>query len=213
MKKKYFTEEEKKEARKKESARSYQKNKEKIKNYQKIYREKNKNILKIKNEEYHELNKEKLKKYRKVYNQNHKIERKKWCNENKDKVKLYNKKTYYKNKEKRTKKTIERLHIDINFKISFYLRNRLREAFKHNWKSGSAVKDLGCSIPELKTHLESKFQEGMSWDNYGFYGWHIDHIIPLASFDLSNREEFLKACHYTNLQPMWAKENWTKGKK
>ena len=53
----------------------------------------------------------------------------------------------------------------------------------------------------------------MNWDNYGFYGWHIDHIIPLDFYDLQNREEFLKACHYTNLQPLWAEENITKGNK
>jgi hypothetical protein len=53
----------------------------------------------------------------------------------------------------------------------------------------------------------------MSWGNYGFRGWHIDHIIPLASFDLTDREQFLKACHHTNLQPMWAKENLSKGSK
>jgi hypothetical protein len=47
----------------------------------------------------------------------------------------------------------------------------------------------------------------MSWDNWGTHGWHIDHIIPLSSFDLTDREQFLKACHYTNLQPLWAADN------
>ena len=53
----------------------------------------------------------------------------------------------------------------------------------------------------------------MTWDNYGYYGWHIDHITPLASFDLTNRQQLLEACHYTNLQPMWAKDNMTKSDK
>ena len=77
----------------------------------------------------------------------------------------------------------------------------------------------GCSIEKLIEYLEKRFYpcpknyenllegELMTWKNYKYYGWHIDHIIPLASFDLSNREEFLKACHYTNLQPMWWFEN------
>jgi hypothetical protein len=87
----------------------------------------------------------------------------------------------------------------------------LTHAVRNNQKAGSAVKDLGCSVDELKLYLSSKFADHMSWDNYG--EWHIDHIVPLSSFDLTNREELLKACHYTNLQPLWAKDNLKKGAK
>ncbi len=69
----------------------------------------------------------------------------------------------------------------------------------------------GCSTKELKVHLESQFQEGMTWDNWSLKGWHIDHIKSLASFDLINKEELLKACNYTNLQPLWAFDNLSKG--
>ena len=77
----------------------------------------------------------------------------------------------------------------------------MKIAIKKNQKSGSAVKDLGCTISELKNYLESKFSSGMTWENWGTE-WHIDHIVPLVSFSLENREQFLKACHYTNLQPL-----------
>lgn len=100
---------------------------------------------------------------------------------------------------------------DIGFKLSSILRARLLAAIKNNQKSGSAVRDLGCSIPELKKHLESQFQPGMSWENWSKDGWHIDHVVPLSNFDLTNPEEIKKACHYSNLQPLWAFDNLSKG--
>ena len=96
----------------------------------------------------------------------------------------------------------------IKRKIARNLRARLNKAIKGNWKSGSAVSDLGCSISLLKQHLESKFQPGMTWDNYG--KWHIDHIEPLCKFDLTNGVELKKACHYSNLQPLWWHDNLNK---
>ena len=120
---------------------------------------------------------------------------------------------YSKNKEKRKSYHRNKYSNDINFQLSDVLRSRLRKALKNNAKSGSAVRDLGCSISELKKYLESQFQEGMSWDNYGRDGWHIDHIEPLAAFDLEDKEELKKACHYTNLQPLWAEDNLKKSNK
>jgi len=61
--------------------------------------------------------------------------------------------------------------------------------------------------------LETKFLEGMDWDNYGIYGWHIDHIKPCSLFNLENIEEQKKCFHYTNLQPLWAIDNLKKGNK
>lgn len=98
-------------------------------------------------------------------------------------------------------------------KLRRKLRTRLYDALRCKRKTGSAIKDLGCTLEELRIFIESKFQPGMTWDNWCFRGWHIDHIRPLASFDLENREEFLKAVHYTNLQPLWAFDNLSKGAK
>lgn len=94
--------------------------------------------------------------------------------------------------------------------MKHYLRTRIGKIVVRKQKAGSAIKDLGCSYSKFVSHIESKFKDGMSWKNYG--KWHIDHIKPLKLFNLSNREEFLKACHYTNLQPLWASENCSKGR-
>ena len=109
-------------------------------------------------------------------------------------------------------KVTQKKHIqnNPNTRLSIILRRRIRNIINRNIKAGSAVRDLGCSIDFLREYLEAKFQTGMTWENHGTYGWHIDHIIPLAAFDLADRPQFLTACHYTNLQPLWAKDNWRK---
>lgn len=85
-------------------------------------------------------------------------------------------------------------------------------ALKGGQKSGSTVRDLGCTVAELVVKLEALFAPGMTWANHGT-DWHIDHIKPLALFDLTIRSEFLQACHFSNLQPLWAFENMSKGDK
>lgn len=72
---------------------------------------------------------------------------------------------------------------------------------------------VGCSVIQLIAHLEAQFQPGMSWDNYGFRGWHIDHKRPCASFDLSKESERRQCFHYSNLQPLWWRDNISKGAK
>lgn len=101
-----------------------------------------------------------------------------------------------------------RRKIDLNFRLRAYLRSRLRHACKNFQRSGSAIRDLGCSIEKFVLWLEMHFQDGMNWNNYG--KWHIDHIKPLSKFDLSDRNQLLKAVHFTNLQPLWAKDNFIK---
>ena len=101
----------------------------------------------------------------------------------------------------------------VNCSIKRNLRNRINTMVKRNQakKHTSTLKLIGCSVQFLKRHLQKQFKEGMEWDNYG--EWHIDHIKPLSLFDLTQEEEQRKACHYTNLQPLWAFDNLSKGNK
>lgn len=196
----------------------YEANKEEIlkrkKETGKIYREKNKDKIKKSKKLYSINNKEKEKiridNWRKKNEQQIRVKRKKWRELNQDKIKSY-KENYKKiNKDKINSYFSKKRKTDIQYKLGSNLRNRLKSAINGNYKSGSAVRDLGCTIPELKQYLESKFLPGMSWDNWTVDGWHIDHIKPLSSFNLTDRQQFLEACHYTNLQPLWAKDNLLK---
>jgi len=92
------------------------------------------------------------------------------------------------------------------------LRMRLRDTLKtqNSKKTNKALFLLGCSIAFLKSHLENQFRDGMSWENHGIV-WHIDHIRPCASFDLTNAEQQKCCFHYSNLQPLLAGENLRKG--
>lgn len=69
---------------------------------------------------------------------------------------------------------------------------------------------IGCSIEELKAHLEAQFQPGMTWENYGYWGWHVDHAHPIAAHDLTDPDQQRVAFHFTNLQPLWREDNQKK---
>lgn len=97
-----------------------------------------------------------------------------------------------------------------NGRLALDIRRRIGIALKKGYKTSSVEVLLGATISELKIHLEKQFQVGMSWENHTLLGWHIDHIIPLSSFDLSKEEEQRKAFHYTNLQPLWSTDNLRK---
>lgn len=114
-------------------------------------------------------------------------------------------------KARRVEINRKRRATDPQFRIACLLRGRLSAALRNKQKRGSAVELLGCTIPELVTHLEEQFTDGMSWESQG--AWHIDHILPLSSFDLEDLEQLKIACHYTNLQPLWASDNCSKGSK
>lgn len=103
----------------------------------------------------------------------------------------------------------------IKTKITRLLRRRTWLVIKRalGEKSDSTIALLGCTVGELIKHFESLFQPGMTWDNHGKNGWHIDHKTPCAAFDLTKEEEQRKCFHYTNLQPLWAFDNLSKGAK
>jgi len=106
---------------------------------------------------------------------------------------------------------------DINFKIASSLRTRIQEVLKGIVKSEHSIKLLGCSVDFARKYLEKKFLLGMTWDNWGtgwngrnMKEWHIDHIRPCSSYDLSKPGEQALCFNYTNLQPLWAKDNLEK---
>jgi hypothetical protein len=101
----------------------------------------------------------------------------------------------------------------INHRLASLLRCRMRGALKNNTKIAHTLNLIGCTVDELRLHIEALFQPGMSWDNYGLSGWHIDHQVPISWFDLSIFDNQKLVFHYTNLRPLWAKDNLSKGAK
>ena len=102
-----------------------------------------------------------------------------------------------------------------NIRLSNCISRRIRTSLKSD-KGGRHWEDLvDYTLEELKAHIENLFQPCMSWDNYGKYGWHIDHKIPVSSFNITSYscEEFQKCWSLENLQPLWAVDNWSKGAK
>lgn len=108
-------------------------------------------------------------------------------------------------KQKRNEYQKKKRNEDPQYRIRHNLRCRLNKALKGILKIESTLSLLGCSNKQFKKHIESLFVDGMNWGNYG--KWHIDHIIPCSSFDLTLEESQRKCFHYTNLQPLWAKDN------
>lgn len=207
--------------------RHYLRNRAKKIAYAKLYRETHKEEIDL----YYKNNEEKIKLYRekhteqtRLYNKQYKLNNKECLKrvnrmdylKNQEQIKLRSKIWYEQNKDKARKQRNEyikkRRQIDVNFKLALFLRRTQYRLLNQQNKEKfcSSNKLIGCSIPEFRKYLENKFKKGMNWDNYGIYGWHIDHIKPLASFNLSNYFAMLRASHYTNTQPLWAKENLQK---
>lgn len=105
----------------------------------------------------------------------------------------------------------ERRATDLRFRLTEALRGRLRHAIRNGSKSGSAVRDLGCSVAEFERHIESQFEDGMHWGNWSRSGWHIDHIYPLSAADLGDPVQLRAVCNWRNLRPVWSGRNIGKG--
>ena len=175
-------------------------NKEKIKKCKKQYYLDNQEKIKEERKQYYLDNKEKIKQYKKQYYLDNQKKIKKWKLNNKEKIRK-TRREYEKN----------RLKTDPIFKIIRYQRRRMRAVLKGEFKCKSTIELLGCSAEYCWNHLEQQFKPGMTRDNYGL--WHVDHILPCVSFDLSNPKQQKKCFHYTNLQPLWAVDNMKKGAK
>jgi len=116
-------------------------------------------------------------------------------------------------REKNAERAREYRRRSHQYRVKSNLRSRVNYALNGRKRTKSVEQLLGCSIPDFVAHLESQWQPGMSWDNYGLGddSWHIDHIIPCAAFDLTDPQQQRECFHYTNCRPLWAEENLSKG--
>lgn len=128
-------------------------------------------------------------------------QRKEWKTQNATHVLEYRRARYHKMKD-----------TDTEYRILRIFRGRITAALKkqRGQRAKKSMDLLGCTIATARSHIESQFQPGMSWDNHGHHGWHIDHIIPCAAFDLTDPDQQAMCFHYTNLQPLWALDNMSK---
>jgi len=145
------------------------------------------------------------------------IHLKKQYHKNAEKLKIKRKKLYPLKKDILISRNNEyqkkRYASDPGFRMKCLLRTRIWKVLKEQnaTKMNKFDEYIGCTLDELKKYIELKFLPNMNWQNYG--KWHIDHITPCASFDLSKIEEQKRCFHYTNLQPLWAEDNLSKSNK
>ena len=172
---------------------SYKENPEHHKKWQKENPEK----VKLKKQKYNLKNKKKNNDYSRLWRQNNPEYKKNYNKKNREKI--------WESEKKRRENLLVKLSCNIRCRVKNYLKS------KNIKKNNETFNIVGCTPEFLKEYLEKKFTDGMNWENHGKFGWHIDHIIPLSS--AKTDEEVFKLCHYTNLQPLWAFENLSKGNK
>lgn len=181
--------------------------------------------------ELNQANGERIKAKSKEWRETHKEESaaaiKRWREENREHVLEYGKQYRQKNKEQRatgfkawsvanrpTRREYHRKRYQANnsVKVNISISTGIGKSLKGNKNGRSWESLVGFTLEELMSHLESQFTKGMTWGNYGYYGWHIDHIRPVSSFNFTSAEdpEFKECWSLWNLQPMWGKENRSK---
>lgn len=166
----------------------------------KAKRDKNRESFNARRREYASRNREDLREY-------YRILRFSRQDEYNEKQRVRNKRPEYLAYRRKLRK--HKHDTDPNFRIMQSLRTRVQSVLKGLSKSQRTIELLGCDVVFLRMHLEAQFQQGMNWGNYG--QWHIDHIVPCASFDLQDKAQQNTCFNYTNLQPLWAKDNLQKG--
>jgi hypothetical protein len=145
--------------------------------------------------------------HRPKHRERNRIKTAEWYLANHDRALKAQKEYAKRNRHIITAKKRERRKNDPYYRLVTNLRSRVKGVLDGAIKSAPTLKLLGADIASVRRHLESKFLPGMSWENYGFHGWHVDHIRPCASFDLRDQEQQKQCFHYTNLQPLWAADN------
>lgn len=150
------------------------------------------------NREYHNKNKDKINIRKRELHiiKEYIVKKREYRNKNRDRIKSYVN-AYVKRRKK-----------DIHYKLKQNLRSRICGVLKGKIKSGQTMDILGCSVEQFKKYLESQFRDGMNWTNYGRKGWHMDHIKPCFSFDLTDAKQQRQCFHYTNIRPLWWYENY-----
>jgi hypothetical protein len=220
--------------RREKSKEYYRKHKERIRAWSKAHIEANKERYNASAREYHRKNKEKYNLACKEYDKKHKEELKQKRAEryrlNKAKMSKKCSEKYFANHEENKRKAREKRNAnkerinflqrqkykdDIQYKIATCLRAHVYNAMKcAETKKYDEIDQLtGCSYNALREHLERLWLPGMSWLNHTKKGWHIDHIQPIASFDLTDPDQQKKCFHYINLRPLWAVDNQIKNSK
>lgn len=166
-------------------------NKYRVKELNRIFHQKNKDAIRNRKRAWREANFDHVKRLKKA-----------WCDANQELV-----------RSSRNRRHSHRIKTDAAFNLMCRVRSRVSEVLARAMvrKQVRTIELVGCTGSELKEWIESQFIEGMSWENRS--EWHIDHIIPLSKFDLADPAQQGAAFHYTNLQPLWAKDNLKKSDK